>query len=93
LPTSLGSFNAAEALECLKCRLWINRNLRATWRAKLLVLMDFSNRAEVSEELVSFSHIFRGRCVFDGFVTDARGICTTRDSSQALYALGWGDAC
>ena len=24
------------------------------------------------------------------FVTDAKGICTTRDSSQALYALGWG---
>ena len=58
LPALLGSFNVAEASEGLKCRLWIDRNLKANWRAKLLVLMDFSNRAEASEGLVSFSHIF-----------------------------------
>jgi hypothetical protein len=75
LPALLGSFNVAKA-ESLKCRLWIDRNLKANWRANLLVLM------EVSEGLVSFSHIFSGRCV-----TDARGICTTRDSNQALYML------
>ncbi len=82
LPALLGSFNVAEASEGLKCRLWIDRNLKANWRAKLLVFM------EASEELVSFSHIFCGRCV-----TDARGICTTRDSSRALYMLNWKDAC
>ena len=59
LPALLGSFNVAEASEGLKCRLWIDRNLKANWRAKLLVLMDFSNRAEASEGLVSFSHIFQ----------------------------------
>lgn len=82
LPALLGSFNVAEASEGLKCRLWIDRNLKANWRAKLLVFM------EASEELVSFSRIFSGSCV-----TDARGICTTRDSSRALYMLKWKDAC
>jgi hypothetical protein len=67
LPALLGSFSVAEAPEGLKCRLWINRNLKANWRAKLLVLMGFSNRAEASEGLESFSHIFSGRCVLDDF--------------------------
>ena len=88
LPALLDSFNVAEASGGLKCRLWIDRNLKANWRAKLLVLVDFSNRAEASEELVSFSHIFSGRCVID-----ARGISTTRDSNQALSVLKWKDAC
>jgi hypothetical protein len=88
LPALLGSFNVAEASGDLKCRLWIDHNLKANWRAKLLMLMDVSNRAEASEGLVSFSHIFSGRCV-----TDARGICTTRDSNQAYCMLKWKDAC
>jgi len=49
LPALLDSFNVAEASKGLKCRLWIDRNLKANWRAKLLVLMDFSNRAEAFE--------------------------------------------
>jgi hypothetical protein len=49
LPALLDSFNVAEASKGLECRLWIDRNLKANWRAKLLVLMDFSNRAEASE--------------------------------------------
>jgi hypothetical protein len=57
LPAPLGSFNVAEASEDLKCCLWIDRNLKANWRAKLLMPMDVSSRAEASEGLVSFSHI------------------------------------
>src|SRR4051794_2904441 len=88
LPALVCSFNLVEASEGLKCRLWIDRNLKAHWRAKLPVLLDFSNRAEASEGLALFSNIFSGCCVLDDFChLMLEEFCTTRDLNPAVFVL------